>query len=250
MPQFTGQNLIYLDEVDSTNRYAATLLSAQPPEGTVVQAGFQAAGRGQMGNEWWAAPGLNLTFSLIWYPRFLAAVQVHALSKLTALAVRDTVAHWCPGHRVEIKWPNDILLDRRKVAGILIENTLGGGQVRATVIGIGLNVNQVAFPDALAARATSLAAVQGALPLEAVFTHLLDQLESRYLALRSGGQATLDRAYLDHLYGYHELVHVRCDGQRYQWRLIGVDVHGRLALDTGSGLRYFDVKEVQLEVEG
>ncbi|RMG62346.1 MAG: biotin--[acetyl-CoA-carboxylase] ligase [Bacteroidetes bacterium] len=246
MPQFTGHHLIHLSEAPSTNSLASQLLPDQPAEGTVIRADAQTAGRGQRGNSWWVEPGQNLTFSLIYYPTFLPVAQIHLISKLTALAVREAVAYWRPEAEVLIKWPNDLLLNRQKVAGILIENQIGQRSLRSTIIGIGLNVNQQHWPPELAGRATSLAAIGAALSLDEVFADLLTRLETYYLMARRGQAAAIDQAYLQHLYGYAQRVKVQRAGQLYRERLIGVDAFGRLLLEGEAGQQAFDVKEVQI----
>jgi BirA family biotin operon repressor/biotin-[acetyl-CoA-carboxylase] ligase len=244
--QFTGQYLIYEPEIPSTNRLAQELLAVRTlPEGTVIQAGHQPAGRGQQGSHWEVSPGQNLTLSVIYYPRQLPAAQLFRLSKAVALALRATAAYFLPGQEVLVKWPNDLLIGRRKAAGILIENQLAGAFLRHSIIGIGLNVNQTRFPAALESRATSLAQVAGhEFPLEGVRARLFQELEAHYLALRQGREAYLDQAYLQHLYGYQETVPLLVEGQRCELPVMGVDGRGRLVLEQGGKLSYHEMKTV------
>lgn len=104
----------------------------------------QTAGRGQRGNSWEAEPGKNITLSLILRPEQLPAMRQFELSEAVALAVADTVESLGIGH-VAVKWPNDIYVGDRKIAGILIENTLSGNLISRSIVGIGLNVNQREF---------------------------------------------------------------------------------------------------------
>ncbi|MBD5252288.1 MAG: biotin--[acetyl-CoA-carboxylase] ligase [Bacteroides sp.] len=138
-------SLIKLDSVDSTSSYLARHLP-DAPHGTVVAAREQSAGRGQRGNSWEAAPGLNVTMSLMLRPASLAAVRQFVLSQAVALAVADTVDTLLPpGMTASVKWPNDIYVGDRKIAGILIENVLDGARVSRSIVGLGLNVNQARF---------------------------------------------------------------------------------------------------------
>ncbi|GAB4414100.1 MAG: hypothetical protein OHK0039_21640 [Bacteroidia bacterium] len=250
MTHFTGKNLLYYPELPSTNSLAMQLLDQPVADGTVVRTGHQTAGRGQRGNQWLVEPRRNLTLSVIYYPHNLAAQHAFLLSKVAALAVRDCVAACCPAARAEIKWPNDILLGRRKVAGILIETQLAGSRVQGAALGIGLNVNQLQFPAGLATPATSLALALGhALDLEGVADRLYALLESYYLRLRSGAYDGLDRSYLAHLYGYQEPVAVRIGERQGRYLLAGIDRTGRMALSIDGRLQLFDIKEAQIVID-
>jgi BirA family transcriptional regulator, biotin operon repressor / biotin---[acetyl-CoA-carboxylase] ligase len=242
---FVGKNFVELPAVDSTNTFALDLLASRPADGTVVYTAHQYAGRGQQGSAWLGAPGENIALSVILYPRFIQAMQAFSLSKVVALAVRDTVQHFLPEALVEVKWPNDILLRRRKVAGILLENQLQGNVLASAVVGIGLNVNQTDFSQGAYGMPTSLQAEAGRpFALDQVRDELLARLERRYLALRAGRVETLDHDYLHALYGYQELVPLRIDGEVVTRMPMGVDPQGRLIVEEGGKFRYFDLKEI------
>ena len=139
-----GNSVIHLTSVDSTNKYAATLLRKENiPEGTVILADVQTHGKGQGGNTWLSDKDLNLLFSLILKPDFLPAYKQFYLSMSIASGIHDCMADL--GIRSWIKWPNDILIQDKKVAGILIENTIQFQNIQTSIVGIGLNVNQVTF---------------------------------------------------------------------------------------------------------
>ncbi len=244
---FVGKVVHHFDQLPSTNDHAWHLLEqGRPPEGTAVRTDYQTAGKGQRGNVWEVLPGLNLTLSVIFYPHFLSAARPFLLSQMTALAVRDTVVLHLPPHvGVHVKWPNDVLLAGKKVAGILIRNMLSSSKIQASVVGIGLNVNQLDFPPHLA-RATSLAAATGHdLDLDELCHDLYRQLEQRYLQLKSGQEARIRRDYLSALYGYQERRRFRTpEGEVFDGLIAGVRENGRLIIDTPMGRRYFDLKEV------
>lgn len=144
-----GAVVIHLPTVDSTNDHALRLLSEnRPTHGTIVSTDHQTAGRGQIGRGWYSAPGLNLCLSYILYPLIKPQEQFQ-ISMAVALAVSDTVSQHCGSERVRIKWPNDIYVDDKKIAGILIQNSVQGNQITACVAGIGLNVNETDFPPEL-----------------------------------------------------------------------------------------------------
>lgn len=147
-----AETLIELDETDSTNTWIRECLAGRPdrPEpvhGLVVSARSQTAGRGQRGNSWESAPGMNLTLSVLLAPSAVEAAGQFAVSEAVALAVAGTVREFLGSDSapVSVKWPNDIYVADRKIAGILIENIVSGRRLLWSVCGIGLNVNQTCF---------------------------------------------------------------------------------------------------------
>jgi BirA family biotin operon repressor/biotin-[acetyl-CoA-carboxylase] ligase len=135
---------IYLPETASTNTYLKMQLDRQlPAEATVVYTSRQTSGRGQVGSGWEAEPGKNLTFSILLLPHHIPVNRQFILSQLTALALHDVLSEETDG--ISIKWPNDIYYKDKKIAGILIENTIEGNRMPASVVGIGVNVNQQVF---------------------------------------------------------------------------------------------------------
>ncbi len=260
---FVGKNLLELSEVDSTNAFASKLLDSQPTEGTVVRTAYQSAGRGQQSNVWLSQANANLTFSLILYPHFIPPKRSFILNKVVSLALHRCIQEFLPFKAVSIKWPNDILVEGKKVAGILIENHLFQHGIKASVIGIGLNVNQVNFPEELSSKANSLSLEAGQqFDLDSVFTNLLEHLEAFYLQLRSGKTEHLDFGYLQALYGYGEKIRVKflnppvlthsppvkAPGpalKEEEVLLVGVTPEGLLALQTEGRLRYFYHKQIE-----
>jgi BirA family biotin operon repressor/biotin-[acetyl-CoA-carboxylase] ligase len=137
-------NTIYYETLPSSNSEAIHLASSGALEGTVVVCREQTAGRGQRNNRWESAPGENLTMSLILRPVNMAASELFLLSKAFSLAVVKSLER-CD-IEATIKWPNDIYVEGRKIAGILIEHSFWGDNLAFSVIGLGLNVNQFLFP--------------------------------------------------------------------------------------------------------
>jgi len=155
-----GRRIIVLESTGSTNDFLRQMLTPELPEGFVVFAEEQTAGRGQRGHRWASAPHLGLWFSILLRPR----IPLHESSRLTnwaAQAVAATIRS--SGLTPVIKPPNDVYVDGRKVAGVLVETKAGRGQEFAAIAGIGVNVNQAPtdFPVALRERAGSLAMALG-----------------------------------------------------------------------------------------
>ena len=148
-PSLPDPHIIWLDSADSTNS-ALRRLSEGLDNLSIIAARSQTAGRGQGDHTWFATPGTNLTFSILY--RFggesaLAASEAILITQVTTLALRDYLL----GHGVQarIKWPNDIWVDGRKICGILIENRLEGASIRESIVGIGLNLNETDWPAEL-----------------------------------------------------------------------------------------------------
>lgn len=137
-------NTIYYETLQSSNNEAIRLASSGAPEGTVVMCREQTAGRGQRSNRWVSAPGENLTVSLILRPVGMTD-KLFLLSKTFSLAVVRSLNSY--GIEASIKWPNDIYVKTCKIAGILIEHSFWGNILVFSVIGLGLNVNQITFPS-------------------------------------------------------------------------------------------------------
>ncbi|WP_243347987.1 biotin--[acetyl-CoA-carboxylase] ligase [Parabacteroides sp. FAFU027] len=237
-------NLIYLDEVHSTNQYLHELLQREKcEEGTCVQTRFQKAGRGQQGNSWESEAGKNLTFSLVLFPDFLSAVDQFILSQMVSLGIKEVLDNYMEG--VSIKWPNDIYWHEKKIAGILIENSLMGSHIEHTVIGIGLNVNQELFVSS-APNPVSMKQITGReFNLEALLNELLQSIFSQYLKLIQDEDGDIRFRYLNSLYrrdGFHK--YADANGE-FMARIEKVSQTGRLCLITDSGeQREYYFKEV------
>jgi len=244
---FVGKVLLRYPELPSTNVYFQEWLGRErPAEGTVVQTDHQTQGRGQMGQSWQSPAGKNLTFSTLFYPTFLPPHKSFLLTKIVALATRQTVAEMT-GASVWIKWPNDIYLNDRKIAGILLQASLQGSRLQHAIAGIGLNVNQKDFPAELT-RASSMALLTGReYDLDALRNGLFKHLEQWYLRARAGELAAIDQAFLDHLYLRHQSARFqRSDGTVFIGTVQGVDAIGRLVIRRDQAQESFDLKEVKL----
>lgn len=242
-----GGNIIVKNEIESTNNYAKQMVSDKPVEGTVVLAQFQRVGRGQQGNYWESEAGKNLLFSVILYPRFLDAGRQFYLSKIVSLALVEMLQK--EAGDVKIKWPNDIYAGNRKIAGILIENSVKGAVIDFSVVGIGLNLNQERFVSD-APNPVSLKQITGKnFPVREQLHKLLKLLEQRYKVLAEGNCDTIDKSYLDHLLGYREWRLYRAGDKEFEAKIIGVGDFGQLQLQLRNNeIREFMFKEVEFVI--
>jgi BirA family biotin operon repressor/biotin-[acetyl-CoA-carboxylase] ligase len=201
----------------------------------------QTAGRGQGSNAWFATPGANLSFSLVCYPDHLSVDQIFALTQVPALAVAAVVRELIKPPvvaAVSLKWPNDVYVGDQKIAGILVQNGLRGKAIAWSVIGIGLNVNEVNFPSELTTVATSLRLLTGRqLDRQAVRDRLFEQLRLQYSLTTAAGMGQLQRDYHRQLYrlnlpGRYQRTN---DNSTFFAILRGVAADGRLVLEHASG---------------
>ena len=244
---FIGQNLITLPRVDSTNNYLKNLLSkSEPlPEGTVIMADEQFAGRGQQQNTWHAEPGKNLTISILLKPTFLPLEKQFLLNMAISIAINNALKVFVK-EQVKIKWPNDIYYQNKKIGGVLIENTIVGSLIKNTVVGIGLNVNQQTFLGDLSTRATSLTQIlQQDVNLHQLLSEICSQIESLYLKLKAGNYTFLTITYVDNLYKINETALYRQNGEVFEGIIKGVSETGILKLEREGFLQAYNFKEIE-----
>jgi len=239
--------LIKLDATDSTNAYLRRLLSSNVPEDyTVVTALQQNQGRGQMGTKWQSETGKNLTFSVLRSHLNLPVSDSFVLNLCVSLAIYNVLKHY-KVPELSIKWPNDILSGRSKLCGILIENSLSGSKINTSIIGIGLNVNQLDFEGLQ--NVSSLKLLLGkALNLDVLLSDIVNQLKKVFLEL--------EQQDADHLWDAYENVLFRKgkpstfengDGSRFMGFIQGVSGDGKLIIALEDAvLKEFGLKEVKL----
>lgn len=181
---FVGQDVLYFPSVPSTMDAAKDVARRGCREGTIVVADEQTVGRGRLGRSWVTPPGGSIAVSVILRPEFS---QLSALTMIASLAVARSIEQ-LTGLRPSIKWPNDVLVNGKKVCGILIDSGLRGDNVDWAVMGIGINVNLdlSRFPE-IALTATSLCTELGReVPRLEILCSLLGELEQLYIASRHG----------------------------------------------------------------
>ena len=239
---------IALKETVSTNRYAKELPEDESHELTLVTAEFQTAGRGAGTNKWESERSQNLLFSIISYPKGLLANQMFALSEVTALAIRDALSSYTPGF--QIKWPNDIYYNDKKISGMLIENDLRGKWVHRSIIGVGVDINQTRFLSD-APNPVSLAQILGkAVERNQVLNSILLQFNHYYGMMEREQFSELHNRYMQHLYRRNAL-HPYADATgTFQARIIDVEPTGHLVLECQNGeQRRYDFKEVSFLIQ-
>ncbi len=229
--RFVGKQIAYYPLVSSTQDAAKAAASQDTPEGAVFIADAQTAGRGRFGRSWHASPGDNLLISILLHPTHATHSK---LSIAASLATLDAIAA-TTGLQARLKWPNDVLIDYKKVAGVLVEGVFEGDALQAGIVGIGLNVN-MRFDDVppLPYPATSLQQELGQpVSREALARELLMALERWYLDAQAGA-AVMD-AWRAQLLGLGEPVTVHIGEEAVEGVAEDVDADGRLLLRLEDG---------------
>jgi len=243
-----GNNHIRLNRVNSTNKYAADMIAkSKPIEGTVISASFQYEGRGQIGRFWESENHKNITCSTILRPNFLEAANQFQLNIVVSLAVYDFVSQFIRSNNVKIKWPNDIYVGDKKIAGILLQNSLFGKTVSSTIVGTGININQTTFSDDVPNPTSFAIELCEELDLDTMFAWLFRFISKRYLQLKNVQLESLVSEYHENLYRREVWASFKNeDGQIWEGRIKGVDESGRLIIeDRKNDINHFNFREVR-----
>ena len=228
------RDIRWYDSVPSTMDIATALAAQGAPHGVVVAAHHQTAGRGRRGSTWVSPPGAGLYFSFIGRPAFATATagkpRLPYITLAAGVGVRDGIVA-ATGLEPDLKWPNDLLVGRKKLAGILTEGHALGSCDEAVVIGVGINVRPAAYPPDLGARVTSIESELGrAIDRDVLLTEVLTRLETCLLALavKPGDILQAWRAASPTAVG----TRVEWDGRRGV--TVGIDETGALLVNTGT----------------
>ncbi len=243
---FIGQIHWHFDEMSSTNLYLADLMRSQKlVEGTVVTTEYQGDGRGQIGRYWHSEKSKNLLCSIYLTPHFLKATDHFLLSIAISLGMHDYLDS-LPLTKVRIKWPNDLYVGDKKVCGILIQNQISGQNLSNSIIGIGLNVNQLIFPKQLPNPTSLKLQLNKELDLNKLRLKLWGHIEKRYLQLRSGRKKELILDYHTHLFRKDELhSYFSQEHGAFEGKIISVGESGQLRVQTNKGIQVFDFREIE-----
>ena len=223
-----GRQVLYYDNVPSTNDVAADLGDGGAPEGCVVVGDAQSAGRGRLGRTWVSPAGAGLYVSIVLRPEG----DVIPLVTIGAGVALSEGIQAATGLRPDLKWPNDVLVAGRKVAGILAEGT-----VRYVILGLGINVLPAAYPPDVASRATSLERELGrAIDRGSLLVECLSSFATRYAELRQGQRAAVVDAWRDRAVGsLKKRVRWEAQGTRMEGIAEDIDADGALLVRTPDG---------------
>lgn len=245
---FTGKVKILLPKCRSTQDEAKRLSQiSQLSEGTLVYTFTQTEGRGQYGKQWVSEPEKNFTGTYLLNPRHLGLKEQFILMQAITLGLLETIKEYIPSALPKIKWPNDVLINGRKVSGILIENNFKGNIWEAAFVGIGVNINQSEFSEEIFG--TSLCIELGnEVNLQEFVSVLNKNLEVYYLMSKTiSGKEKISAQYAETLFGINEWRMFKIAGQEnvFQAQVIGVNNNGNLELEGSDGkLEIFSAGEL------
>jgi len=227
---FIGKEIIYREAVDSTNSLAFRLALEGSPEGTCVVAEAQKTGRGRLNRVWFSPAGKNLYLSAILRPRVHPS-KVYPITFISSLAVSDTIAS-VAGLEPTLKWPNDVLVNGKKICGTLLELSIETDLVRFVVVGTGLNINMKEVDEELKEKATSLyLETKKVYERSFVCGILLSNLEKYYLLFKEKGEQEICRTWEERagIKGkYMEIIQM---GEVYKGISEGIDASGAMLLN-------------------
>ena len=246
-----AHEFIYLEDTASTNTYLRTLSSERLCHGVVCLADNQTRGRGQYDRKWISEPFSNLTFTIGFKP--YKANNIHLLALSCSLAVLETVQN-AVDKKAFLKWPNDILCDNRKISGMLAESVFKGNRIERFLVGIGINVNQLEFPESIKDSTTSLADLLNGKTLcrERLLAELLQRVEFYYYRW-SKQKTKLIRAINKHIIGYGNWVQLKCDGELLPetHKILGVNEQGHLlALSESDNVKKITHEQIRIVSPG
>ncbi len=239
--------IIKLNAIDSTNSYLKQISVSEPLEDyTVVTTKHQTQGRGQMGTIWNSEKAKNLTCSVFKKGVKIEVEQQFYISIVTSLAIVKTLQSFGVP-KLFVKWPNDILSENKKVCGILIENVIKNNKLMGSIIGIGLNVNQMAFGDL--PNASSLKILTGTVfNLDELLQHIVRHLKYYFGILESGNLEVLKAQYELQLFRNNKPSSFKnSEGQLFAGFIKGIDTNGKLLILLEDDIiKAFELKEVKL----
>ncbi|MDX1585389.1 MAG: biotin--[acetyl-CoA-carboxylase] ligase [Balneolaceae bacterium] len=244
--QWLGHDLLYFEELESTNSHVKKLSSEEISHGLLCLADYQTEGRGQYEKNWVSERGENLTFTLAFLPG--QAKRLHVLTLACARAIIRQLEE-TTGLEGAIKWPNDVCLDGRKVAGLLTETTFSGNKIDRLLVGIGLNVNQDHFPDDIRDSAASIKQLTGKqIERELLMAELMSHIEYEYRRWQKQERDQL-RQINQNLIGYGRWVRLSINGRVSDntAKLIGVNEDGQLVVLTQDAeLKTYSFEQIRI----
>lgn len=235
-------NYIHLKEIKSTNSYLLSLKNAVVfKEGLVITSDFQTSGKGQISKEWESQINKNLLFSILIEANINIENQFD-LSILSSLSVVDCLSHF--EVKSQIKWPNDILVNKQKVSGILIQNLISKSLISHSIVGVGLNVNQLNFKS-YKPEATSLRKVLNKeIDILKVKKVLVSSFQNRLEEYRSNKD--IREEYLSKLFNKDKVATFESSNTKFMGIIRGITNEGYLQIETEDSLKEFNLQEVKM----
>ncbi len=236
--------IIKLDAIDSTNDFLKRMTLNLPLQnGTVVQTDYQFKGRGQTNNTWYSEKDKNLLFSVLYTFDNLKIKNRFYLNKIVSIAVFEVLNTYTS--TIKIKWPNDIMASNKKIGGILIENIFNSNKISQTIIGVGINVNQLFFEEV--SQATSLKILlDKEFNVDFILLEILDRLNKQIDLVIQEKFSEIDNLYFTNLYRFKKPAMYRDKNGFFMGKIIHIEQTGMLKMELeNESVKYFDLKEIK-----
>lgn len=240
----SGQTAVIVESLDSTQSYLKhELNNKELKEGYIILAHEQTSGRGMGSNKWISEKKMNLTFSILLKPVFIEPYAQFILNKTISLAIADFIKTQT-NDIINIKWPNDIYWENKKIAGIIIENSIKGNKIENSVIGIGININQTIFSKNIINPVSLKNITKKNYDIKEMLDTVCNNLDKRYNELKNRPSA-IDKDYLKNLYRFNEWSNYIFQNTPVKAKITGISEFGKLQLITESDIQIeSDMKEI------
>jgi len=238
--------LIELRDVTSTNKFLEILMDKGAGEqGLIVTSEYQSEGRGMNGTSWTSEKGKNLLMSMLHFPEGLSVQNQFYLSKCSALAVSKAIDRIVGAEISKIKWPNDVYINSKKTAGILIQSSIKGESAQYSFLGFGVNLNQNTFSIK---NATSLMSETGQkIKIKEFLSYLIDELDRWLKVISDGHFDQINAMYYKKLIGYRQWLTYKKDEELFKGKVLKIEDDGHLLMELENGKQQlFAVKEISL----
>lgn len=235
---------LFVETADSTNKMMREMIAQNPSltDGFAIRTAYQSAGRGQGANRWESEVGKNLLVSFLFRPKCHPSRQF-VFNQCFSLAVRKMLTSYVDD--VKIKWPNDIYVGNKKIAGILIEHTIEADTIKHSIVGLGLNVNQTVFSESLPNPISLKLLLKKDFDLNAILDEIITQCNN-YRCSGVVNECLINQEYNNNMYLIDTYALYEIEGTQLTARIVGTDKYGRLLLSDKDGKEYCcGMKEVK-----
>lgn len=237
--------IIYFEKAESSNTLALELANSNNvPEFSIIWVGHQTRGRGQSNRKWLSHRHKNITMTTIVYPSFLSVEQWFYLSKISALATHELISSFC--QNVFIKWPNDIYVNNKKISGILIENRIQQQNIKTSVVGVGINVNQQRFPKNVPNPTSLYIETEHEHDLKSLIVQWQQCFIRYYEWLKEKKFTEIDERYHQYLYMKNQTIRLKIKNEGIiAGKVIEVTSIGQLKIESNQQTRLLNVGEAE-----
>lgn len=248
---FFSQTPFYIESIHSTNDYMKEIVSKNNVnEGFSVFSDFQSGGRGQLHNVWHSAPSKNILFSFVVYPKKIPISDIFVLNQWISIAIIEGLQKILYQNNVSgqlnIKWPNDIFLNHKKIGGILIENSISSNGIEQSIIGIGLNINEIDFPEKLSLATSLRKEFNIQWSRSQIASAICTEIEENYNTLYAPSSKINSQNYCKYLLGYRTKRLFKVEEKILEATITKIDPYGKLILEfEDKSIHSFGMKEIQ-----